>query len=96
MRMEASQMGRWTFKSAIAQVSDPISLIFERETKLDLMWVRYLQTLGQKKIKSVNNRRREMTHPDDFLAIFFSFRCNFRLSGQFSLKFSHKVLQYLY
>ena len=89
-------MGRWTFEMAVTIYSDYISLIFEKETKLDLLFVLKEQVLAQSKTRSINNRRREMTHPDDFLAIFFSFRCNFRLSNQFSLKFSHEVLQYLH
>ena len=92
--MEASQMGRWTFKSAITFVSDHISLIFGKETKLDPLCAVYKQTPAQKIIRSINNRRREMTHPDDFFAIFVYFLCNLRLSAQFSLKFSHMVLKY--
>ena len=73
-------MGRWTFEMAVTIYSDYISLIFEKETKLDLLFVLQEQISAQNRIRSVNNRRREMTHPDDLGAVFFYFRCNFRLS----------------
>ena len=85
--MEASQMGRWTFKSAITFVSDHISLIFGKETKLDPLWAVYKQTPAQKIIRSINNRRREMTHPDDFFAILFYFSVTFDLVLSFLWNF---------
>ena len=59
-------MGRWTFEKAVAFCSEHISLIFEKETKLDVLLVFFELFMIHDKLKVINNRRREMPRQDDF------------------------------
>ena len=84
-------MGRWTFEIAVAFCSDLISLIFEKEAKLDVLLVVFKVFMTHDKLKFINNRRREMPRQDDFQHFFYYFYYSSCLSGQFSLKFSRLV-----
>ena len=84
-------MGRWTFEIAVAFFSGHISLIFEKKTKLDVLFVFFKVFMIHNKLKLINNRRREMPRQDDFQHFFYYFYYSSCLSGQFSLKFSRLV-----